>query len=124
VNSGDPPATLDRSMLDALRRLSTEQEDVLAVLVGLFLRDTPDRLAELRAAVAAGDCDTAAPTAHIIRGAAGYFGASAMLAMSESIETAARVGSLLGLSASVEELKAEYERVAAALQIEVAADRN
>jgi HPt (histidine-containing phosphotransfer) domain-containing protein len=124
VNSGDHHATLDRSMLDELRRLSTEQEDLLAVLVGLFLRDTPDRLASLRAAVAAGDCDTTARTAHIIRGAAGYLGASAMLAMSESIETAARVGSLLGLNASVEELEAEYERVAAALQIEVEADRN
>ena len=120
-NGESRKATLDRAMLDDLRRLSRNGEDVLGMLVEIFLRDTPGRLDTLRAAVARGDCDTAARTAHIIRGASGYLGASVMLSLSESIETAARMGSLLGLDASVEQIEAEYERVAAALRIEVAA---
>ena len=57
-----------------------------------FLRQAPERLANLAAAVTSGRLDDIAQSAHTFRGAAATIGAYELAGLLERIETAARKG--------------------------------
>jgi histidine phosphotransfer protein HptB len=81
-------------------------------LVGTFLEEAPQLLAELRAAQAAASAERFRRAAHSIKSNGNTFGALGLGEMARVLE----LGGLIADAAPIDALQAEYERVAAALQ--------
>jgi CheY-like chemotaxis protein len=83
------PAT--DGLVDAarLRAFRDEDPDFAGPLIETFAESTPPLLAELRAAVSAGDATAIKRSAHTIKGSCGNVGATAMADVSAAIETGA-----------------------------------
>ncbi|HLJ77441.1 MAG TPA: response regulator, partial [Acidobacteriaceae bacterium] len=77
----------------ALERLDGD-ENLLAEVVEIFLGEAPRQLAELRAAIAAGNAEAAAKIAHSLKGELGYFGMAEVSAYARQIENLAWQGKL------------------------------
>jgi len=90
----------------------TAGAEFVGELVGTFLEEAPQMLAELRAAQATASSDVFRRTAHSIKSNANTFGALRLGEMARELE----LGGLVAGTASIDALQAEYERVAAALQ--------
>jgi HPt (histidine-containing phosphotransfer) domain-containing protein len=90
----------------------TAGAEFVGELVGTFLEEAPQMLADLRAAQAAASADGFRRAAHSIKSNANTFGALRLGEMARDLE----LGGLLADTAPVDALQAEYERVAAALQ--------
>ncbi len=75
---GRDPAVLDRSKLDALRRLDGDGAFV-DELIGDFVADAEELIGRLREAVAAGDPRAVRDLAHALRSSAAHLGAQALL---------------------------------------------
>jgi HPt (histidine-containing phosphotransfer) domain-containing protein len=88
-----------------LREAGAEQ--ALYSILDTFLRQAPDRLAALAAAVARGSDDEIARAAHVFRGAAATIGARELADLLEGIETAARAG-------TIDEAREGFERASPA----------
>jgi HPt (histidine-containing phosphotransfer) domain-containing protein len=79
---------LDREIVEQLLALTQAgNPSLLGRLQASFARDTPERLAALRAAVAAGDSDGVAFNAHTIKGSAANLGAVQVVETCEQIES-------------------------------------
>src|SRR2546421_6756819 len=89
VLNAPPPVDLEgfRSML---REAGAEQ--ALYSILDTFLRQAPDRLAALAAAVATGTGGEIARAAHAFRGAAATIGAGTLAELLERVETTSRAG--------------------------------
>jgi len=81
-------------------------------LIGTFVEEAPQMLAELRAAQTAGTADDFRRAAHSIKSNANTFGALRLGEMARELE----LGGLVVDTAPIDALQAEYERVAAALR--------
>ena len=82
-----PSPFVDAAFLDELRAMDPPGDsDSVAMLIDLFLQLTPNRLVELRAAVAQGNLAVAHKLAHTIRGSAGIVGAMEVLDRAEAVE--------------------------------------
>lgn len=86
--------------------------EFVAELVHTFLEEAPAMLAELRSAQATASADTFRRTAHSLKSNSHTFGASRLGQMARDLE----LGGLIGGTAPLAALEAEYQRVAAALQ--------
>lgn len=106
------PATLDPAALDRLRELVGGDAGTLSGLVADFLSETPPLVHSLRAAVAAGDPESAQRAAHTLTGLGDTFGATAMARLCRSAESRG----IAELGPVVEEIAGEHARVAAALR--------
>ena len=84
-----PPVDLE-GFRATLREAGAEQ--ALYSIVDTFLRQAPDRLAALAAAVASGTGDEIAKAAHVFRGAAATIGARELATRLERVETTGRAG--------------------------------
>ncbi|MDE3085062.1 MAG: Hpt domain-containing protein, partial [Verrucomicrobiota bacterium] len=72
---------LDPEALNNLRSLDPDGGDAfLREVTGIFLEDTPKRLAELDRSLTAGDAPTFIRAAHSIKGASANLGATALRA--------------------------------------------
>jgi PAS domain S-box-containing protein len=109
-----PPA-IDR--VAALRAVGGDQALLLDVM-RLFLEDCPERVSELRAAVASGDPAHVQRAAHAIKGSVGTFGARHARDLAAYLERAGREGRLDEAPARLRALEAELERVSQALREE------
>jgi PAS domain S-box-containing protein len=85
---------LDPKALDSIR--SVGDAALVRQVIGLWLRDAPERAARLRAAAAAGDAKGTAAEAHALRGASLNTGAAAVARVAEGIEADARRGATPG----------------------------
>ncbi len=74
---------------DSIRELRSAGDDFLAEMLGLLVETGSAQLAEIAAAVAAGDTATVAAAAHSLKGAASGVGASQLVAACAAIERAA-----------------------------------
>jgi HPt (histidine-containing phosphotransfer) domain-containing protein len=102
-----PPATLAPPVdLDGFRTTLREAgaESALYSIIDTFVRQAPDRLAALAAAMASGTGADIAKAAHVYRGAAATIGAGELAELLERVETAARAG-------DVEQAKQAFESV-------------
>ncbi|GAA2881670.1 hypothetical protein GCM10010472_44780 [Pseudonocardia halophobica] len=106
------PGPLDPAALDRLRELVGGDADTLSGLVADFLGETPHLVHSLRAAVAAGDPETAQRAAHTLKGLGDTFGATAMARLCRRAESRG----LAELGPVVEQIAGEHARVAAALR--------
>jgi HPt (histidine-containing phosphotransfer) domain-containing protein len=95
----------------AVRQLEEQLgKESLAELVTTFLARTPDRLANLRRAVAADDASTVRGAADSLKGAARSFGAAEMGEIAARIEQDAAAGSLERADRLVADAAASFER--------------
>ena len=107
-------AVLDR---EALSRLRQELRDptVLPRIFETFRRETPGRLARLRAAVQAGDVEETRQAAHAARNGAVTLAAERMASLCQKLETEAESGSLRDAAADVERLQEAFTEASTAL---------
>ena len=90
----------------------TAGADFVGELVGTFLEEAPQMLAELRTAMAEGAADKFRRAAHSLKSNSHTFGALRLGDMARELE----LGGLPVDAAPLETLQAEYDRAAAALQ--------
>ena len=110
-------AAIDPALLARLEQLSRPGRDgEVAMLIGMFLEDTSQRLTVLDQAAARQDAGTLLEVGHALRGAAGHFGITELVEVCERLEELARAGALGGASEVVMELKSVYARVRETLE--------
>jgi CheY-like chemotaxis protein len=103
----------DRSSL--LARLSGDEE-LLGVVVGLFLEDCPQRVTAIRAAVDAGDADRVRFEAHALRGAAANLSAASVAGVARSLEALGAERRLEDADAAWHQLSVEVDRLLGVLR--------
>ncbi len=106
---------LDPATIESLRALSDDGE-FLKEIAGIFIDDTPQRIAELEQCQVSGDTVKFTRAAHSIKGSAANIGATQLGAAAAQLETESKTTPLPGLTAGIDAVKAEYARVAAELQ--------
>ena len=101
MSQDDPPSAsparpvascLDPGTLDQLLGLDDGSTGLVAELFELFKEDTPERLANMGAHLAAGEAGVVSELAHALKGSAGPMGASKMRGIAQDIEKATRAG--------------------------------
>ena len=91
--SGGRISVIDRTMLARLRAIRHEGEpDLVLEVIELFLDESDDRLAELKAAIEGNDLPLVARIAHTLKGGAGHLGAKALTTLCRRLEDKARTG--------------------------------
>ncbi|HKB91654.1 MAG TPA: Hpt domain-containing protein [Opitutaceae bacterium] len=110
---------VDPESLQSLRDITPGDPGFLNEIITLFLEDTPARIAEISDCLAKGDGPTLTRAAHSLKGSSSNFGAEAFRLLAEKIEGMGKQGDFASIPPALEELKAEYERVKAALQEEL-----
>jgi HPt (histidine-containing phosphotransfer) domain-containing protein len=107
---------LDQEAIDNLRLLDPDGGDTfLREIIGIFLEDTPKRLAEIDQSLAAGDTATFVRAAHTIKGASSNVGAAALRAVAEQLEHHAKKDGLVDVAALIAQLKTEFASATTAL---------
>jgi HPt (histidine-containing phosphotransfer) domain-containing protein len=92
--------------------------ELLQELIEIFRGDYPRHLAEIKAAVAAGDAARLNRSAHALKGAASMFGADGVCAAARTLESMGQSGSLAGAAqtcAALEEALRQFEPALASL---------
>lgn len=112
---------IDPAALANLRALGTDGgDDFLQEIIAIFTADTPERIAELEAALTRGEADRYVRAAHSIKGSASNVGALQLQQAAARLEAQARVGGPAGTETLLAAVKAEYARASAALDAIVA----
>jgi HPt (histidine-containing phosphotransfer) domain-containing protein len=110
------PLVIDPQAIENLRALNPgDNDEFLREIAGIFLEDTPMRIAELEQSALAGDVAKFTRAAHSIKGSSSNLGAAALRNVAEQLEHRARTHGLEGTAPSVAEIKREFERARAEL---------
>jgi CheY-like chemotaxis protein/HPt (histidine-containing phosphotransfer) domain-containing protein len=96
-----PDAAVDPQVLARLRELETDVPGLVADVVSVFLRETPDRIERIQAALKSGDLPGLESAAHGLKGSAGAVGAQRLAQLCEAIERHGRERDAADCSASV-----------------------
>ena len=112
----DAEQVLDARVLDDLRALGgADDPGLLTELIELFLRDAPERIAEIEGALERGDAASLERAAHTLKSSSANLGATSLSALCREIEAAARARATAGLPALVTRSRELYRRVEAEL---------
>jgi histidine phosphotransfer protein HptB len=110
------PTVIDPLAIENLRSLSPDDNDeFLREITTIFLEDTPVRLAELDASLAAGDVGRFTRAAHSIKGSSANLGASSLRLAAEELEIESRTNGLCSVDGLIVRVKAEFGRANSAL---------
>jgi histidine phosphotransfer protein HptB len=90
--------------------------EFLREIVGIYIEDTPKRIAELRASMASGDVKTFTRAAHTIKGSSANVGAQILKSLGERMELISRTEGLASVASLVADCDAEFARVAVELR--------
>jgi len=102
---------IDLQAVENLRSLNPgDNDEFLRELVGIYLEDTPQRIAELDSSLAAGDTQTFVRAAHSIKGSSANLGAAALRSVAEKLESQARSAGLGDVAGLVALVKSEFAR--------------
>jgi len=101
----------------ALRERVEGDTEFLREIIALFLEDNPRLMADIRAAVAAGNALALKRAAHTLRGAAANFGAAAVVAGAKELETLANSGNLRDAASAADRLAAVLGELETALRV-------
>jgi HPt (histidine-containing phosphotransfer) domain-containing protein len=105
------PSIIDPAAIENLRSLNPgDNDEFLREIVGIFLEDTPQRIAELEASLAENDLNRFTRAAHSIKGSSANLGASILRAEAEKLEHHARKDGLTEVSAMIASIHAEFSR--------------
>lgn len=108
---------IDPQAIENLRALNPgDNDEFLREIAGIFLEDTPQRIAELDSALATGDASKFTRAAHSIKGSSSNLGASTLRAAAEKLEHHARTHGLSDVAALVADVKTQFGRADAELQ--------
>jgi len=107
---------LDPATIATLRDLSPGDDSFLVEIVGIFLKDTPGRVEDIRNGTKHGDAKLVARAAHSLKGSSGNFGATRLQEISRRIEDLANQGDLAGAAGHIAALEAECAVVARAME--------
>ena len=111
------PLIIDPQAIENLRALTPGDDDAfLREIVGIFLEDTPKRIAELEQSLSGNDPLRFTRAAHSIKGSSSNLGAMALRAVSERLEHQSKQTGLTGVEALLAELKTEFARAATELR--------
>ncbi|HSY53119.1 MAG TPA: Hpt domain-containing protein [Opitutaceae bacterium] len=111
-----PSPILDQEAIDNLRALDPDGGDTfLREIAGIFIDDTPQRIAELEQSLTASDTPTFVRAAHTIKGASANLGAVALQAVAAQLEQRAKKDGLADVAVLVAELKTEFAKAQTAL---------
>ncbi|MDF0666468.1 MAG: Hpt domain-containing protein [Nitrospira sp.] len=102
------------SMDEALARLDDDRE-TFQMMIELFMEHGPKDLAEVRAALNAGDAGGVARSCHRLKGAVLQFCAPAALQACKALEASAKVDNLAQGGRLYATLEQEFQRLLAAL---------
>ena len=105
---------IDRNVYDAL--VDTMGVDFLAEMVGAFIEEGEQFLADLRASLPAGDVERFRRAAHSMKSNAATFGAMELSALAKELEEMARAGSLDGAEEKLPSLAEAFARAEQALK--------
>ncbi|MES2879067.1 MAG: EAL domain-containing protein [Pseudomonadota bacterium] len=111
-----PDEPVDRA---ALVRLREALGGAIGQAIRPFLEDMPAYLDELEAAAGAGHSEALRRAAHAVKGAAGNFGAVALVALAREMETQAETGQADAAVSLMPRLRAEYALISQALKHEL-----
>jgi HPt (histidine-containing phosphotransfer) domain-containing protein len=107
---------IDPQALDNLRALNPDDNDeFLREITGIFLEDTPLRIAELEQSLVAGDVPKFTRAAHSIKGSSSNLGAMTLRAAAEKLEHHAQRIGLTDVSTLLSQVKTEFARTQAEL---------
>ncbi len=110
------PVVIDLKAIESLRALNPgDNDEFLREIAGIFIEDTPVRLAELDESLARGDVGKFSRAAHSIKGSSANLGAMALRMVAEKLEHQSRDHGLANLAPVVATLKMEFERAKRAL---------
>lgn len=108
---------IDPEAIENLRALTPEDPDsFLRDIIGIFLDDTPARLAELHKSLAENDRTTFTRAAHSIKGSASNLGAIQLRAISAELEQRGKSESIAELAPRVADLEVAFAQVREELQ--------
>jgi HPt (histidine-containing phosphotransfer) domain-containing protein len=105
--------TIDPATFEELK--ATTGAEFALELVGTFLEEAPGMLNDLRTALGANDADTFRRAAHSLKSNGNTFGALNFAAQARALELGGLAGVKANGSKALDELDAEFARVAAAL---------
>jgi histidine phosphotransfer protein HptB len=101
---------IDPEAIENLRALNPDDGDAfLRDIVGIFLEDTPQRLAELRESLLMGDQVRFTRAAHSIKGSASNLGAMQLRAVAEQLEHQSKTHGLVEVEGLISDLEARFE---------------
>ena len=105
---------IDLQAIENLRALNPgDNDEFLREIIGIYLEDTPQRIAELDQSLASGDTPKFTRAAHSVKGSSSNVGAMAVRAVAEELEHRSAKEGLDGVAPRLADLKAEYARVLA-----------
>jgi HPt (histidine-containing phosphotransfer) domain-containing protein len=109
-------AIIDPQAIANLRALNPADGDAfLREITGIFLEDTPQRIAELDQSLVAGDVSKFTRAAHSIKGSSSNLGAMSLRAVAEKLEHQARSHGLGDVGLLLTQVKTEFGRTQEAL---------
>jgi HPt (histidine-containing phosphotransfer) domain-containing protein len=112
--------SIDQSVLTSLRELQDEGEpDIVAEVGGMFLKYSPQKIAAMKKAIEAGDAKALEVAAHGLKSSSSYIGAIKLSAISKELESMGRKCELEGALERAILVQTEFERVKAALEVEI-----
>jgi HPt (histidine-containing phosphotransfer) domain-containing protein len=111
------PLIIDPQAIENLRALTPgDHDEFLREIVGIFLEDTPKRIAELEESLAGNDTLRFTRAAHSVKGSSSNLGALALRAVAERLELQSKQTGLAGVEPIFAELKSEFASAAAELR--------
>jgi histidine phosphotransfer protein HptB len=107
---------IDPEAIASLKDLNPGDDGAfLKEILGIYVEDTPKRLAELRTFLASGDAAAFTRAAHTIKGSSANVGALALRSAAERLESVSKREGLAAVSALVTECEAQFARAKAEL---------
>jgi histidine phosphotransfer protein HptB len=104
-------SVIDPQAIENLRALNPgDNDEFLREIAGIFLEDTPQRIAELDQSLAAADIPKFTRAAHSIKGSSANLGAVGLRAVAEKLEHQSRTEGLGNVTPLLKELRIEYDR--------------
>jgi HPt (histidine-containing phosphotransfer) domain-containing protein len=108
---------IDPEAIENLRALNPDDDDAfLKDIIGIFLEDTPERIAELKQCLTAYDQPKFTRAAHSIKGSASNLGATHIRAVAEKLEHQSRNSGLDGLESLIANLESVFAAAKAELE--------
>jgi HPt (histidine-containing phosphotransfer) domain-containing protein len=108
---------IDPDAIANLRELNPgDNGEFLREIVGIYIEDTPKRIADLKACLASGDTSAFTRAAHTIKGSSANVGAQALKVVAERLEFLSRKEGLSAAAPLVAECEAEFARAASELR--------
>ncbi len=108
-----PSEPIDADRLAQIQSIG--RDGLLEEMIGLFVGETPDRIAEIRRAAEDGDNQGLRVAAHTLKGSALALGASAVASVCQELESMGEAGRLHDTAEVIERLDAEVVRLQGAL---------